>query len=108
MNLRFVYGSGYAYTPSVAVYDQQKHFWFWQQSEPNSDYLPAYRRADVRITKDFEIFGKSTSVFLDISNLFNFANVQAYQYRYDNNGNPYREDVKLWPMLPTIGMSVQF
>ena len=108
MNLRFVYGSGYAYTPSVAVYDEQKHFWFWQQGEPNSDYLPAYKRTDLRITKDFEVFGKSTSVFLDISNLFNCANIQSYSYNYDQNGNPYREDVKLWPMLPTIGMSVQF
>jgi len=108
MNLRFVYGSGYAFTPSVAVYDAQKHFWFWQQGEPNSDYLPAYKRTDLRITKDFEVFGKSTSVFLDISNLFNFANIQSYSYNYDNNGNPYREDVKLWPMLPTIGISVRF
>lgn len=108
MNLRFVYGSGYAYTPSVAVYDQQKHFWFWQQSEPNSDHLPAYKRTDLRITKDFEVFGKSISVFLDISNLFNCTNIQSYSYNYDHNGNPYKEDVKLWPILPTIGMTVRF
>ncbi|RPI05003.1 MAG: TonB-dependent receptor [Ignavibacteriae bacterium] len=108
VNLRFVYGSGYAYTPSVAVFDKQKNFWVWQQSNPNSDYLPAYKRVDLRLTRDLEIFGKSTSVFLDVSNLFNFSNIQAYQYRFDNNGLPRREDAKLWSILPTLGMTVRF
>jgi outer membrane receptor protein involved in Fe transport len=108
MNVRFAYGSGYPYTPSYAVFNRNKQYWTWMQGSPNSDYLPAYERCDVRITKDFEIFGKSTSVYLDVSNLFDAANVQAYRYQIDLNGNPYREDVKLWPILPTLGMSIRF
>jgi outer membrane receptor for ferrienterochelin and colicin len=106
MSLRFVYGSGYAYTPQVAVKNGQ--IWSWIQESPNSDYMSPYKRVDVRINKDFQIFGKSTSVFLDVSNLFNFANVQAYRYNFDYLGNPSREEVKLWSILPTFGMSVRF
>jgi outer membrane receptor for ferrienterochelin and colicin len=105
-SLRFVYGSGYAYTPEVAV--KNGNTWSWVQGSPNSDYISPYKRVDLRINKDFQIFGKSASVFLDISNLFNFANVQAYRYNFDYLGNPMRQEVKLWPILPTLGMSVRF
>lgn len=108
MNSRLAYGSGYAYTPSYAVYDQQQKYWKWIPGKPNSDYLPAYKRVDLRITKDFSLFRKLTSVFLDVSNIFNATNVQAFSYRFDNQGRPYREEIKLWPLLPTVGISMKF
>jgi outer membrane receptor for ferrienterochelin and colicin len=108
VNSRFVYGSGYAYTPSHTVYNQQQGYWEWIPGLPNSDHLPAYKRTDLRISKSFLLFGKSTSVFLDVSNLFNATNIQAYRYRFDNGGNPYREEIKLWPILPTLGISMKF
>jgi hypothetical protein len=108
INPRLMYGSGYPYTPFIAVYDNSKNMWGWISGKPNSDYLPAYKRLDLRIAKDFEMFGKPASVFLDVNNVFNARNIMAYSYHLDNSGNPVREEVKLWPILPTLGMSVRF
>jgi outer membrane receptor protein involved in Fe transport len=109
VNSRFVYGSGYPYTPSYAVTNPVKRIVEWiPDSSPNSQYLPAYTRVDLKIAKEFEVFGGSTSVFLDVSNLFDATNIQAYRYRFSSGGTPYREDVKLWPILPTFGIAVRF
>jgi outer membrane receptor protein involved in Fe transport len=108
MITRFVYGSGYAFTPSTAVYDAMANKYEWIEGKPNSEYLPSYERVDLRISKDLFMFGKSTSMYLDISNLLNAKNIQAYRYRFDNSGRPVREDVKLWPIVPTFGVSVRF
>jgi outer membrane receptor for ferrienterochelin and colicin len=107
-NARFVYGSGYAYTPSTAIYKDVTKEYEWIEGKPNSEYLPSYKRVDLRISKDLVMFGKSTSIYLDVSNLLNAKNIQAYRYRFDDAGNPFREDVKLWPILPTFGVSVRF
>ncbi len=106
--VRLVYGSGYPYTPSVAVYDSSLSTWAWQLGSPNFAYLPAYKRVDVRVTKDFELFGLPSSAFLDVSNIFDFANVQAYYYGFDSQGQPKIVAEKLLPILPTLGMTVKF
>ena len=107
-NLRIQYGSGYAYTPSFAQFNSQKAQWEWIQGAKNSATLPAYRRVDIRIGREFEVAGLSASAFLDVSNIFNFTNIQSYRYRFSSNGNPYVEEMKLWPILPTLGMTVKF
>jgi outer membrane receptor for ferrienterochelin and colicin len=107
-NLRVQYGSGYAYTPSVALFNSQKGQWEWIQGPKNSSTLPAYRRVDVRVAREFEVAGLSASAFVDVSNFFNFTNVQSYRYRFNSNGSPYVETLKLWPILPTFGMTVKF
>jgi outer membrane receptor for ferrienterochelin and colicin len=109
INSRIAYGSGYPFTPSIAVFNNSKRIWEWiSSSKPNSEYLPSYSRVDLRVAKDFTVFGAPTSVFLDVSNIFNTKNVMAYRYRFDNNGNPYREEIELWPLIPTVGMAVKF
>jgi hypothetical protein len=107
-NARFTYGSGYAYTPSIAVYDKSREQWEWRVSETNSAHLPAYSRLDVRASKQFEWFGVPVDFYLDVNNLLNTKNIMGYSYRINNNGDPYIEEVKLWPILPTFGMSVKF
>ncbi len=108
VNVRLVYGSGYPYTPLIAVYNNSLHEWIWQLANPNSAYLPAYKRVDLRVTKDFQLFGFPSSAFLDISNIFDFTNVQSYNYQYDNQGNPQAVAETLYPLLPTLGMAVKF
>ncbi len=108
MNVRGVYGSGYPYTPMIAVYNQSYDVWNWHLGNPNSAYLPAYKRVDVRVTKDFEFFGFASSAFLDVSNIFNFQNVQSYSYGYNSDGTPKIVPEGLFPILPTLGFSVKF
>jgi outer membrane receptor for ferrienterochelin and colicin len=106
--VRLAYGSGYPYTPSIAVFNQSKNVWEWHAGSPNSAYITAYKRVDFRVTKSFGLFGLSSSAFLDVSNAFNFDNIQTYNYEFDNHGQPRIEEVKLWPILPTLGMTVRF
>jgi outer membrane receptor for ferrienterochelin and colicin len=106
--LRFVYGSGYPHTPLSAQYDKNNERWEWVSGSPNSESLPSYSRTDLRISKDLNVFGLPMSTFLDISNVFNIHNIHSYRYTRDGNGNLIKEEMKLWPILPSIGMSVQF
>jgi outer membrane receptor for ferrienterochelin and colicin len=108
LTTRIVYGSGFAYTPSFATQNNLTKLWTWNMGNPNSAYLPEYRRVDFRVSKDFQIFGHSASGFLDISNIFNFDNIQAYQYSFTNTGYPEIDSQKLWPILPTLGLAVRF
>jgi outer membrane receptor protein involved in Fe transport len=108
LNLQFTYGSGFAYTPSYQQYNSQTHRYEWVQGERNSEYLPAYSRVDVRLSKMFELFGLPTRAFVDVSNILNEENVYGYRYRYDNSAAPYREEILLWPILPTFGLTVEF
>jgi outer membrane receptor protein involved in Fe transport len=105
---RFVYGSGFAYTPSTAAFNYSSGIWEWKTGDPNSAHFPSYKRADIRLSKNFELFNFVSSAFLDISNLFNFKNIQAYQYTFSSNGQPVIKEVKLWPVLPTFGIAVKF
>ena len=106
---RLVYGSGYPYTPSHAVLNSAKGIWEWiTDTTPNSAYLPSYARVDLKIAKEFQLFGSAVSAFFDVSNLFNAVNVQAVRYRFDSKGQPYSEFIKLWPRLPTVGLAVRF
>ncbi len=108
MNVRLVYGSGYPYTPLIAVYNTTYNVWTWQLGNPNSAFLPPYKRVDMRVTKDFYFFGLRSSAFLDVSNIFDFQNVQSYSYQFDNQGNPLAVPQKLFPILPTLGFAVNF
>ncbi len=108
MSTRYAYGSGFAYTPSVAVYNSSSRIYEWKTGNPNSAHLPPYKRVDLRISKNLYLFGLTSSIFLDINNLFNYKNIQAYQYTFNSNGQPLVKEVKLWPILPTFGLSVKF
>lgn len=108
VNARVVYGSGYPYTPSVALYISALKAWTWQTGSPNSAYLPAYRRLDLRGSKDFVLLGLSASAFLDVSNVLDFTNVSGISYGYNNNGYPQTRNVVLYPIIPTLGLAVKF
>ena len=108
LNLRFTYGSGFAYTPSYTSYNSTTKSYEWVEGNRNSEYLPEYKRVDVRIGKEFTMFNLPTYIFLDVNNLFDFKNVSGYKYWLDNNGNPYRETIELWPIIPSLGLTVKF
>lgn len=106
--LRFVYGSGYPHTPLLVQYDSSNTRWDWVSGAPNSEILPSYSRTDIRISKNTDLFGLAASAFFDVSNVFDVRNIQSFRYTRDGNGKPLKEAMKLWPILPSVGMSVQF
>ncbi len=105
---RFFYGSGYAYTPRVAVYNEAKDKWNWVKQKKNSSYLPPYKRLDFRVSKKFTFERFSLYTFLDVSNVTNFENIQGYEYKFTPIGTPKTEKVLLWPVVPTLGIKVTF
>jgi outer membrane receptor for ferrienterochelin and colicin len=105
--MRYIYGSGYPYTPLYAHYISADYGWEWISGAPNSERLPSYSCMDLRISKGFQMFGLATSLFLEASNLFDASNFIAYQYYFDY-GNAIKEGEKLPPLVPSMGMSIRF
>jgi len=107
-NIRGFYGSGYAYTPSEAFYNPNTKRWYWKEGPRNSAYLPYYLRFDIKIGKQFTIFNFASEAFLDIINVFNIKNIMSYRYTFNSNGTPKREEIKLFPIIPSLGLRVKF
>jgi hypothetical protein len=106
--VRYSFGSGFAYTPSIAVQNPQTKNWRWIAQERNSANYPAYSRLDVRIDKSFTVFGLQAFAFIDVSNVLNQTNIYAYNYSFSDDGSPLRNAINLWPILPSFGLTVRF
>ncbi len=105
--LKAFFGSGFPYTPRTAVYTNG--IWEWELGSIHSAYLPAYKRVDIRLSKDFEFSTNSKlNIFVDVSNVFNFKNVQGYEFKTPGYLKPEPEEVLLWPIIPTIGVRYSF
>ncbi len=76
-----------------------------------ADRLPAYHRMDVRVTRGFTLKHGRLAVFLDIFNLYNHENPQAYNYsvNYRPGGLRVNRSIEpLLPRLPTLGATWEF
>lgn len=108
INIRYTYGSGFAYTPDYARYDQDEKKLEWIKGKPNSEHMPPYKRIDLRINREFLLFDIPMQIFLDVNNLLNYHNVMSYTFKYDNYGNLVREENELWPIIPSVGLNIKF
>lgn len=105
-SLKGFYGSGFPYTPRSAI--NNNGTWEWKQERVHSAHLPAYKRVDVRIEKEIEFSGSSLNIFVDVSNVFNFKNIQNYEYKTPGISKPEPEEVLLWPIFPSFGVRYNF
>ena len=108
LSLKGYYGSGFPYTPKVAIIDESTGLWNWKSGKIHSADLPAYKRIDFRISKLFRFSNLNLSTFLDISNALNFANVQRYEFEAPGYTKPQAEEILLWPIIPSFGIRVEF
>jgi hypothetical protein len=74
----------------------------------NQVRLPAYKRLDLRVTRDVELEDSRIELFLDIFNVLNERNLRSYQYDPDYlhlfGGRTLRTPGdELLPILPTLG-----
>lgn len=105
-SLKGYYGSGFPYTPRTAV--NNNGTWEWKSERIHSAHLPAYKRIDVRVSKNFNFGNSSLNVFIDVSNVFNFKNIQNYEYKTPGFTKPTPEEIPLWPILPSFGIRYKF
>ncbi|MBK7979528.1 MAG: TonB-dependent receptor [Ignavibacteriae bacterium] len=108
ISLKGYYGSGFPYTPKTAVKDEATGIWDWHSGKTHSANLPAYKRVDFRMSKIFNFTSFKMNVFLDISNTLNFKNVQRYEFGNPGLTKPVAEEILLWPIIPSIGIRVEF
>jgi outer membrane receptor for ferrienterochelin and colicin len=107
-SLKAYYGSGFPYTPKTALKDQLTGLWEWKDEKIHSANLPAYKRVDLRISKLFVFDKFKLNTFLDISNVFNFKNIQRYEFDTPGFSEPESEEILLWPIIPSFGIRFEF
>lgn len=108
VDLRGIYGSGYAYTPEIAVYDSVTMLGEWVEGSPNSAHYPPYERVDIRIAKAFVVAGSPLQLYVDVTNILDRKNIWAIDYTYDAEGNLSAQPLTLLGVVPAIGVSYRF
>ncbi len=69
---------------------------------------PAYHRLDVRINFITDFWNLDWVFYLDIVNVYNRKNVVNYDYYVNENLTLGRDQNNMFPILPTLGISVKF
>ena len=72
---------------------------------PYAERLPPFVSLDFRVDKRFAFKSWILSVYLDVSNVTNNANVEGYAYSYDYR---QRAAVTGLPILPSLGVRASF
>ncbi len=100
---KFLYGSGFPYTPIISDSNRYR----LTEGAKHSEYLPCYKRMDLRIARDFNFNRTRLSIYVEVINLFNSKNVLYYRrYRIDQHGRILKEPRTLLPRLPNFGIKV--
>jgi hypothetical protein len=107
---RFNYGSGFPYTRAIATYLEKDNGADMRRiiySKRNAFRYPAYMRWDISFTKKFKWFKQNWTADLQIVNVLNRENI--FFYNWDFNENPAkRDEITMLPLVPTIGIGVEF
>jgi Carboxypeptidase regulatory-like domain/TonB-dependent Receptor Plug Domain len=120
---RFGYGSGLPYTDIVGQivrrsYDPSTNTWTTngggvdQSIEPvggdrNGARYPGFQRLDLSVQRHW-IHGRTTwTPYFSVVNAYNKRNVFIYSFDYTANP-PTREATSQFPILPTVGLSVEW
>jgi len=81
-------------------------------SQINAARLPAYIRADLSVTREINFNNYTLSPYVQIFNLFNRKNIWFVTYEDDSEKTdkikPKYEKVNMFPLLPTIGVTITF
>ncbi|MEK7818852.1 MAG: TonB-dependent receptor [Bacteroidota bacterium] len=106
----FSYASGQTFTVGNGRYSLstlERRFENILATERYNRRLEPYHRLDIGFTKQKTFFGYKGSWYVQIYNLYNHRNVWFKDY--DTSENPVKiTDVRLIPILPTIGMEFKF
>jgi outer membrane receptor protein involved in Fe transport len=102
---RFTYASGRPYTPPLLPESVDQNRLIYDVARFNTERLPAFHRLDVRIDRKFTLFGRNTSLFADMQNLYNRRAVIEYSWNQKAR-ELYAE--KQLEFLPIVGINIEF
>jgi hypothetical protein len=110
--------SGWPYTPQVVRLDtlvdtptQLSTFATWLPGAIYSERVPSYQRLDARFTRYFDTGRGRVSLFAEVYNLLNTANVRGYYTNLDRSSRQFvtRSNARAQlPRLPTAGVTWEF
>ena len=104
--IRFRYVTGNPTTAlGAGVQDADQGVYIPIPGAPYATRLPAFTQLDLRVDKRFTFKSWILSIYLDLSNVTNSANVEGFAYSYD-----YRQShaVTGLPILPSLGVRASF
>lgn len=106
LGLRFRYATGNPRTPVLGgSYDSDNDVFIPLRGPFYSERSSAFYQLDLRIDKKWIYDNWILSVYLDVQNVTNRANVENVRYSYDFTRS---ESVKGLPILPTFGLKGEF
>jgi outer membrane cobalamin receptor len=77
----------------------------------NEERLPSYHRLDARVTRSIPLRTKLLRIFVDVFNLYDRANPRGFEFISapdDESRSRVRVPSKQLPLLPTVGVSLDF
>jgi len=77
-------------------------------AEKNVYRLPAFHKLDLAFIYKFGMFSLPWQLSLNIYNAYNHTNTYAQYLSFGPDGTPTLQEVSLFPILPSIGLSVAF
>lgn len=117
MNFTFLSGQPITLPGSVYLINQlpdwlgNKNAIALYPSTINAFNLPYYARFDLSITYEVDYDSWTLSPYLQIFNMFNRKNVWFIQYKNEIKNNTVHQEidnVNMFPILPSIGVSIKF
>ena len=102
---RFSVASGRPYTPPLLLPSIDQNRLVYDLDRFNAERLPAFHRVDVRVDRKFRMFGRSTSLFADIQNIYNHQSVIEYSWDQKTRGLFAEKQLGI---LPVIGINIEF
>lgn len=102
---RFTYATGHPYTPPLLPESVDQNRLVYDVERFNAERLPAFHRLDVRVDRKFRLFGRNTSLFADMQNLYNHRSVIEYSWNQKAR-ELYAE--KQLGFLPVVGINIEF
>jgi hypothetical protein len=121
LGTRFGYATGTPYTPIIGeiarrMYDPSRDSWgtggpriFLESlgGRRNSARFPATHRLDLDISREFTLRGATLAPYASVVNAYNAKNVFVYLYEYSTD-LPTRRALSQFPVLPSVGVRVEF
>jgi hypothetical protein len=102
---RLTYASGHPYTPALLPESADQNRFVYDVARFNGERAPAFHRLDVRVDRQFSLFGRNTSLFADMQNVYNHQSVITYEW---NQKERRLHAEKQLGFLPVVGLNVEF
>jgi len=106
LGLRFRLQSGLPATPvDGAIFDSDANLYYPHFGPVNSVRAPMHHQLDLRVDRDFVLWGMRMTQFLDVQNVYMNESAVSYFYGFDYT---QRAAFHQLPIVPTVGLRGEF